>query len=286
MLPRPGIALRNRSRVFIGTHLFIAMKTGQLGALLLAIGLGAASCQAAAFIKLGDIKGESTDDGHKDWINLLSFGHGILEERDAASGLPTGKRQHKPLSAIKPIDKASPLLMEACVNGQAIPMARMEFVRTAGQDRYYQVILKNVYVTSYDTSNNPGEVPTESFSLNYEEIKWTYTEFDVRDQPVRDHSYYWNLLNETGESDELPPGSFRVSSGSSVSQDGDKLMLEWEGFEEFRYVIKASPTADGTFDPIETFDPVEDGKQELKLPIGAANMFIQIEKSRESIIQQ
>jgi len=35
----------------------------------------------------------------------------ITTPRDAASGLPTGKRQHKPVSLTKPIDKASPKLM-------------------------------------------------------------------------------------------------------------------------------------------------------------------------------
>lgn len=34
----------------------------------------------------------------------------INQPRDAASGLPTGKRQHKPVSITKPVDKASPLL--------------------------------------------------------------------------------------------------------------------------------------------------------------------------------
>ncbi len=28
-----------------------------------------------AFINFGDIKGESTDKDHKDWVQLLSFGH-------------------------------------------------------------------------------------------------------------------------------------------------------------------------------------------------------------------
>jgi len=32
----------------------------------------------------------------------------VAKERDAASGLPTGKRQHKPVSVDKRIDKASP----------------------------------------------------------------------------------------------------------------------------------------------------------------------------------
>jgi len=40
-----------------------------------------------------------------------------LVVRDAASGLPTGKRQHKPLTVTKEIDKATPMLMQGSVNG-------------------------------------------------------------------------------------------------------------------------------------------------------------------------
>jgi hypothetical protein len=35
----------------------------------------------------------------------------VVVERDAASGLPTGKRMHKPFVFIHTMDKASPVLM-------------------------------------------------------------------------------------------------------------------------------------------------------------------------------
>ena len=37
----------------------------------------------------------------------------IVQPRDAASGLPTGKRQHKPINTTKPLDKSSPILLES-----------------------------------------------------------------------------------------------------------------------------------------------------------------------------
>lgn len=256
-------------------------------AVLLCLGLGTVAGRGAAYLKLGDIKGEATDSEHRDWMIVESMNHGITRQSDPASGLPTGKRQHKPVTITKPVDKATPLLMGACVNGQLIPMVRMEFVRPGEQDRYYQVIMKNVLVTSYQTGGSAGQTPTESFSLNYEEIKWTYTIWDDTDIVHVDQSYRWNLIHEAGEADTLPVGSFRLAYGAARSGTGEgTLLLEWEGFEEFHYIIKTSATADGTYDPVETFDPLEDGKQELELPIGAANRFIQIEKVRESIIQQ
>jgi type VI secretion system secreted protein Hcp len=264
-----------------------AYKTNLLASTLLCLALSSMTGNGAAFLKLGDIKGEATDNAHRDWIIIESMNHSISAPPGASAGLPTGKRQHKPFVITKPVDKATPLLFGACTGGGTIPMARLEFVSPGPRPQYYKVTFKNVLVSSYKTgSSSADSLPMESFSLNYEEIKWTYTQFSPEDQPLRDHSFYWNLLAETGEFDELPPGSFRVSNGSSTSPGGKVLMLEWEGFEEFRYVIKTSPTADGTYGPLQTFDPLADGKQELELPIGVGNQFIQIEKIRESVLQQ
>lgn len=51
---------------------------------------------------------------------VFGFSHDIRAPRDAASGLPTGRRQHKPITVTKPVDKSTPLLMNALVNGEVI----------------------------------------------------------------------------------------------------------------------------------------------------------------------
>lgn len=45
----------------------------------------------------------------------------VVSPRDAASGLPTGKRQHKPMTITKELDKSSPKLAES-VSGQVESM--------------------------------------------------------------------------------------------------------------------------------------------------------------------
>ena len=47
----------------------------------------------------------------------ISFEQEILSPRDAASGLPTGKRQHKPFVIIKELDKSSPVLAKSTSGG-------------------------------------------------------------------------------------------------------------------------------------------------------------------------
>jgi prepilin-type processing-associated H-X9-DG protein len=46
--------------------------------------------------------------------------YSIVSPRDSASGLPTGKRQHKPMVITKEWDKATPLLMQALVSNENI----------------------------------------------------------------------------------------------------------------------------------------------------------------------
>ena len=237
------------------------------------------SVPAAAYLKLGDIKGESTAAAHAGWIELDSFSHGITNQVDAASGLPTGKRQHKPFVVTKPVDKSSPLLLGLATRGGVVPVVRLDFVNPASGRRYYQVTLENVLVTSYQTSGSGGDARlVDSFSLNYEEIKWTYTEFDKDGLADRDHAYFWNLMTETGEADEVPAGSFRVSGGGASSGGGEGFQLRWTGFEESTYRIFASPVVTGPYEFVRDYTPTADGEQELNLPLDPRGMFYRIEK--------
>ena len=53
-------------------------------------------------------------------IEVLSYSYGIISPRDAASGLPTGKRMHKPFVITNELDKSSPLLMKLLNNRRSI----------------------------------------------------------------------------------------------------------------------------------------------------------------------
>jgi len=49
----------------------------------------------------------------------IVFNQAIVSPRDAASGLPTGKRQHKPFVFVKVYDKSSPVLAKRATEGGA-----------------------------------------------------------------------------------------------------------------------------------------------------------------------
>jgi len=55
----------------------------------------------------------------------IVFNQAIVSPRDAASGLPTGKRQHKPIKFTKEIDKSSPVLAKQSSSGLGAGKASM-----------------------------------------------------------------------------------------------------------------------------------------------------------------
>lgn len=164
----------------------------------------AASASGAAYIKFDGVDGESTDAGHEKWIDVLSVSHTIRRPlvRDSATGGPVrGALEFGDIVCAKELDKSSPKLAEAICQGKVFPKVEIELTAAygAGPVTYYRYELKNVQVTSYSlTGSTRGDPrPTEEMSLNFEEIKVTYTEYDSSGRPKGNVEYEWKV--EEGE---------------------------------------------------------------------------------------
>lgn len=159
----------------------------------------------SAYIKFDGISGEAKDKDHKGWSDLGSFQQGISQPGRGATG-PTRRRGDVILDDVvcaKELDKSSPKLAEAICKGKVFPKVEIHVTASttdAGRVTYYATELKNVVVTSYDVSGSgqSDEVPMETFSLNFEEIKVTYTECDSAGQKKGNIEYSWKV--EEGES--------------------------------------------------------------------------------------
>ena len=98
----------------------------------------------------------------------------------------------------KELDKASPKIAESICKGKVWPKVEIHVTASttdAGRITYYAYELKNVLVTSYDVSGagQAEEVPMETFSLNFEEIKVTYTEVDRAGKSKGNVEYTWKV---------------------------------------------------------------------------------------------
>src|SRR3954470_7294461 len=79
--------------------------------------------------KSGDIKGSITQKGHENQIGVIAASHEIVSPRDAASGLPTGKRMHKAFVITKEVDKSSPLLYKLIASNETLSEVTIQFMR-------------------------------------------------------------------------------------------------------------------------------------------------------------
>ena len=126
----------------------------------------------------GQIKGGQA--GATRAIEILSYSHSIVSPRDAASGLPTGKRQHKPLTIIKEWDAASPKLFGALVRNEHLTQVLIALNRP-GSDGYMLVKLTNASVSerSEESSASTDTMELEKISFTYQKIEVTFVDGGV-----------------------------------------------------------------------------------------------------------
>jgi len=158
----------------------------------------------AAYIKFDGIDGEALDKSHKGWSDIASFGQAVVQPGGGATGATRrrGDVIMEDIHCSKELDKASPKIAEAVCKGKVFPKVEIELTASytdTGRVTYYRYELKNTLVTSYNISGSgqSEDVPMEDFSLNFEEIKVTYTENDNKGKSKGNVEYGWKV--EEGE---------------------------------------------------------------------------------------
>ncbi len=160
-----------------------------------------------AFCKIQDVSGESTDDKHPEWIEILSYSHGVHQPSSGSAssgGSRSAERcEHQDFSIVKTLDKATPKLNLYCCNGTHIPEVLIELCRAGGDKQKYMVYkLSDVIVSSIrpgGSSQGGEKLPLEEVTFSYGKIEWTYTQTDQKTgTPKGDVTSYWDLHKNIG----------------------------------------------------------------------------------------
>jgi len=129
------------------------------------------------FAKIGDIKGESLDDKHKDEIEVLSFSWGVTSSGNMSGGGGggAGKATFQDLSIVHNLDKASPLLLKACATGTHIKDAIITHRKAGkGQQEYLIVKLSDVIITGVTHGGAAGQPISENVTLAFAKVDFGY----------------------------------------------------------------------------------------------------------------
>jgi type VI secretion system secreted protein Hcp len=141
----------------------------------------------------GEIKGSVVQKGREGRIMVIAVTHEVASPRDPASGLPSGKRQHKALVVTKELDRASVLLHQAQARAETLKDCELQFwapnIRGAGagtEVQHFTIKLSNASIASIrmqmPNNKDPELTRLETFeevAFTYQKIEWTWTDGNV-----------------------------------------------------------------------------------------------------------
>jgi type VI secretion system secreted protein Hcp len=130
-----------------------------------------------AFLKLGDIKGESQVKGFEDQIQIESFHWGVANSGGSTGGgggAGVATRQDFVFTADS--SKASPELFIASVTGEHIKEGLLTLRQAGAQQAAVSTIkLTDVTVAAYDQAgSSDGDQPMDEFALRYSKLEFSY----------------------------------------------------------------------------------------------------------------
>jgi type VI secretion system secreted protein Hcp len=130
----------------------------------------------------GKFRGEIPRKGYENKIAALNFEYGVATKPDAATGLPTGKRQHRPIRIVKTWGAASTQLFSALTANEVLNTVVIDFVvvnpTTGAEALDHTITLTNATATSiqYQMENVNGQfTQVESVEFTFQKITITDT---------------------------------------------------------------------------------------------------------------
>jgi type VI secretion system secreted protein Hcp len=131
--------------------------------------------------KTPDLNGESTDDKHAKWSEVLawSFGssHPAWGNPSGGTGQAMGKVDFTDFNFSKAMDAATDDLLKNMWAGQHFDTATFEARRagaTGDKYTYLQVIMNEVLITNYSVGGGGDGTPIESWSMKFGKIQYNY----------------------------------------------------------------------------------------------------------------
>ncbi|MCD9029078.1 type VI secretion system tube protein Hcp [Luteimonas sp. BDR2-5] len=149
------------------------------------------------FLMIDGIKGESADEKHKDEIDVQSWSWGESNAGSMAlgGGGGTGRVQMQDFNFTMLMNKASPMLMDACAQGAHIKKAVLTCRKAGGgQHEYLVITFEDLMISSYQTGGGGGNtLPMESISFNFSKITQDYKPQAAAGTPQGSVSKSYNL---------------------------------------------------------------------------------------------
>jgi type VI secretion system secreted protein Hcp len=143
------------------------------------------------YLKLADIDGSCDREGHKKWIEILSYSHSLSYSVGSGKDF-AGAVDHATFNIVKMVDASSHALIEKLNRRGQILEITLEIWRDKGEEggkvdaAAIIIKLKNCRVANYSMSgSDDGQLPVESVSFAYQAIEWTFPKNKTTDHDFK-----------------------------------------------------------------------------------------------------
>lgn len=154
-----------------------------------------------AYLQIDTIKGESSDDSHRGWIEVTGLHWSVHQPKSAtastAGGHTAERAELSDISFSKMCDMSSPLLLQNCASGRIIPKAKFELFRSDSNGervKYFEIELENVLIGMITPHLGGHETfLSENINLKFSKIRWQYVQQKVLGGSGGKTAGSWNL---------------------------------------------------------------------------------------------
>ncbi len=132
------------------------------------------------FLKIDGVEGDARDPNHKGEIAVLSWSHSFNQPASptrSSSGGAVEQANHADFSFVKYVDGASMELLRRAWSGQQSAKVVFTAYRADGDNRparYLLIEFSHVIVSNLSISGGAGDLPTETVTLSYGTVQYTY----------------------------------------------------------------------------------------------------------------
>ena len=252
------------------------------------------------FLKVDGVDGESTDSRHLKEIVVLGFNLTATNIGSYAYGTGAGKARFDDLVVRKPVDKSSPILCQAAGSGQAFKsmvLSASMSVKGAATD-VYVITFDNCYVRGFSTSGDTDPASpyplTETISIGYSKVEWSYKTSNIRAGWDLGGNKKFVVTQSNADSNapiQAPEAAVAVAplgvtqkaitrNVNVARQDAGNVSLSFEAEAGKAYRILGSATANGPYDFLQIYSATETKAVALSLSATQAVQFFRVEEAQ------
>jgi len=151
-----------------------------------------------------EVKGDSQDSRHKDWIDI--FGVSFQESNSSTplgGGAGAGKVSFSEIIVVKEMDSSSPKLMLTCAKGAHCDEVLIQGMMPGADSdmKCYEIKLTQAFVTGVAPRmvyRGDSFVLMEEVKFKAVKIDWTYYPYDESGNPKQPVTAYWDITTNTG----------------------------------------------------------------------------------------